>query len=42
MNRLFALLIASVISVSLVRAADADVEVYMTSTPAGEPETTFT
>jgi hypothetical protein len=41
MNRIFGLLIASIISVSLARAADVKVEVYMTSTPGGEEETSF-
>ena len=41
MNRIVALLIASVISASLVRAADVNVEVYVTSTPGGEEETSF-
>jgi len=41
MNRIFGLLIASLIAVSVARAADANVEVYMTSTPGGEEETSF-
>jgi len=41
MNRIFGVLIASIISVSLARAADVNVEVYMTSTPGGEEETSF-
>ena len=42
MNRIFGLLIASLIAVSVARAADANIEVYMTSTPGGEEETSFT
>ena len=41
MNRIFGLLIASLIAVSVARAADANIEVYMTSTPGGEEETSF-
>jgi hypothetical protein len=41
MNRIFALLIAGVISASVARAGDVNVEAFMTSTPAGEPEKTF-
>jgi hypothetical protein len=41
MNRIVGLLIATVISASLAHAADVSVEVYVTSTAAGEPETTF-
>lgn len=41
MNRIVALLIASVIPVSLARAADVNVEVYTTSSPGGEEETSF-
>ncbi|HEV3099064.1 MAG TPA: hypothetical protein VGY75_05055 [Candidatus Udaeobacter sp.] len=42
MNRIVGLLIATVISASFARAADVNVELYVTSTAAGEPETTFT
>jgi hypothetical protein len=42
MNRIVGLLIATVISASIARAADVNVELYVTSTAAGEPETTFT
>jgi len=41
MNRIFGLLIASLIAVSVARAADVNIEVYMTSTPGGEEETSF-
>jgi len=41
MNRIFGLLIASLIVVSVARAADVNIEVYMTSTPGGEEEATF-
>ena len=41
MNRIFGLLIASLIAVFVARAADANIEVYMTSTPGGEEETSF-
>jgi hypothetical protein len=41
MNRIVGLLIASLIAVSVARAADVNIEVYMTSTPGGEEETSF-
>ena len=41
MNRIFGLLIASLIAVSVAHAADVNIEVYMTSTPGGKEETSF-
>jgi hypothetical protein len=42
MNRIVGLLIATFISAFFARGADVNVELYVTSTAAGEPETTFT
>jgi hypothetical protein len=42
MNCMVSVLVATVISMSLARAADVSVEVYMTSTAGGEGETSFT
>src|SRR5882672_1298454 len=41
MNRMVGLLIASLIAVSVARAADVNIEVYITSTPGGEEELSF-